>query len=68
MMFGQDVHMTESEVIGDEKDQQLNRHFKHLRVVKGRVWARWRNEYLNHLRERHDLRNQSKELKLNEVM
>ena len=51
MMFGQDVHIPEREEIEDEKDHQLSRHFKHLRVAKERVWARWRNEYLKHLRE-----------------
>ena len=45
-------------------DQDLKKRAKYLQSCKDKVWKQWTNEYLKSLRERHNMKHQSKEMKL----
>ena len=44
--------------------RDLKKRVKYLQSCKDKVWKRWTNEYLKSLRERHNMKHQSKEMKL----
>ena len=63
MIFGREVHLPE-ENLEDIENQDLRKCEKYLRRCKDMLWRRFRSEYLNALRERHNTIHQDKELEV----
>ena len=59
MMFGNNFHIPEVDA-DDLTDYDLRKRARFLRKCKNRLWARWENEYLRGLRERHNLKHSEK--------
>ena len=52
------------ESAADEEDNDLRKRMKYLQRCKDGWWKRWSSEYLKALRERHNMKNQTKEMSL----
>ena len=63
MIFGREIHLPE-ENLEDTENLDLRKHEKYLRRCKDMLWRRFRSEYLNALRERHNTIHQVKELEV----
>ena len=63
MMYGQSNILPET-VVADIEDTELRKRAKHLRRCKNVLWSRWTTEYVRGLRERHNLKHNSKKLVL----
>ena len=46
------------------EDQDLKNRVKYLQSCKNKIWKQWTNEYLKSLRERRNMKHQTKEMKL----
>ena len=66
MMFDQPVVIPEMTETDDDGEQDLKKRYKHLRACKDRIWRRWTDEYVRQLRERHNLKHNTKEMNLTE--
>ena len=65
MMFGIPNHLPE-EVADDVEDTDLRNRARYLRKCKDSIWSRRTGEYVKALRERHNLKNDSKTPSLKE--
>ena len=63
MLYGQSNILPET-VVADIKDTELCKRAKHLRRCKNVLWSRWTTEYVTGLRDRHNLKHNSKKLLL----
>ena len=63
MMYGQSNILPET-VVADIEDTELCERAKHLCRCKNVLWSRWTMEYVRGLRERHNLKHNSKKLLL----
>ena len=63
MMYGQSNILPET-VVADIEDTELRKRAKHLRRYKNVLWLGWTTEYVRRLRERHNLKHNSKKLVL----
>ena len=63
MMYGRSNILPET-VVADIEDTELRKRAKHLRRCKNVLWSRWTTEYVRGLRERHNLKHNSKKLVL----
>ena len=61
MLFMQPNLLPEEET-SDVEDVELRKRARHLSKCKDAVWSRWTKEYINGLRERHNLNNKGKEV------
>eukprot|EP00112_Aurelia_sp_Birch-Aquarium-sp1_P019404 Seg4793.1 transcript_id=Seg4793.1/GoldUCD/mRNA.D3Y31 product="hypothetical protein" protein_id=Seg4793.1/GoldUCD/D3Y31 len=59
MMFGIPNHLPEADA-GDVEDTDLRNRAKYLQKCKDSLWSRWTGEYVKALRERHNLKHDSK--------
>eukprot|EP00112_Aurelia_sp_Birch-Aquarium-sp1_P013008 Seg2741.1 transcript_id=Seg2741.1/GoldUCD/mRNA.D3Y31 product="hypothetical protein" protein_id=Seg2741.1/GoldUCD/D3Y31 len=65
MMFGIPNHLPEADA-DDLEDTDLRNRAKYLRKCKDSLWSRWTGEYVKALRERHNLKHDSKTPSLKE--
>ena len=63
MIFGREIYLPEDN-LEDIENQDLRKREKYLRCCKDMLWRRFRSEYLNALRERHNTIHQVKELEV----
>ena len=63
MMFMQ-PNLLPEEQVNDVEDPDLRKRAKYLSRCKDALWARWTDEYLKGLRERHNLNNKGKEVSI----
>ena len=61
MLFMQPNLLPEEET-NDVEGVELRKRARHLSKCKDAVWSRWTKEYINGLRERHNLNNKGKEV------
>ena len=61
MLFMQPNLLPEEET-SDVEGVELRKRARHLSKCKDAVWSRWTKEYINGLRERHNLNNKGKEV------
>ena len=63
MIYGQPSFIPEPEADADA-DTDLRKRAKYLRRCKDVLWSRWTTEYVQSLRERHNLNHKTKQLNL----
>ena len=63
MLFGQPNLIPQLDTHAIE-DRDLRKRAKYLRKCKDALWSRWSNEYVESLRERHNLKHNHKEMAL----
>ena len=61
MLFMQ-PNLLPDEETSDVEGVELRKRARHLSKCKDAVWSRWTKEYMNGLRERHNLNNKGKEV------
>ena len=62
MMIGQPRLVPEEST--EEGDANLRKRLRYLRPCKEVLWNRWSGEYLKSLRERHNMKHKSKQMKV----
>ena len=57
MMFDYPVEIPHLDDIGEDLDVtiDLKKRYKYLKNARAKIWQRWSDEYIKHLRERHDM-------------
>ena len=66
MILGRDVKFPDA-VPHENEDEAVKKRHKHkyIKRCKEALWERWKREYLVALREKHNLKNKDKTLKIN---